>query len=332
MTGHIFGPVCSRRLGRSLGIDLLPYKTCSFNCVYCECGATTNLTTERSTYFSIREVISDLDNVLLKKPALDYVTFAGSGEPTLSCSLGQVIAHMKTRHPAYPVAVLTNGSLVTDTAVRQSLLQADLLIPTLTTASQQTFERIHRPAPGLFVNDIINGLVTLRKIFLRQIWLEVFLVPPHNTTTGELAAIRDAIWRIKPDRIQLNTLDRPGTEAWVEAVEYGEIERIRSSFEESGIPADVIGACQPCVIDRESSDEDISRIEDTLRRRPCTADDIAQMTGLHRNEIAHCLIGLIRQGKISPQRGNRGIFYHSLSDEWTPISRGAEPWHGEGKE
>jgi wyosine [tRNA(Phe)-imidazoG37] synthetase (radical SAM superfamily) len=324
MASHIFGPVCSRRLGRSLGIDLLPFKTCTFNCVYCECGATTSLTTERSIFFPVREVIAELDQVLERKPALDYITFAGSGEPTLSRSLGQVISHIKTRYPAYPVAVLTNGSLCTEPEVRDALLQADLLIPTLTTACQQTFERIHRPAPGLFVHDIINGLVTLRKGFFHQIWLEVFLVPPLNTTAGELAAIRDAIKRISPDRVQLNTLDRPGTEAWVEAVDTGEIERIRSYLEGGGAPVDMVGACHPCVIVQGSPDEDISRIEATLQRRPCTADDIAQMTGLHRNEVLKYLAGLITQGRVHPRRARRGIFYHAHKDEGTNSQSAAE--------
>jgi wyosine [tRNA(Phe)-imidazoG37] synthetase (radical SAM superfamily) len=254
------------------------------------------------------------------------------GEPTLSRSLGQVISHIKTRHPAYPVAVLTNGSLCTDPEVRDALLRSDLIIPTLTTASQQTFERIHRPAPGLFIHDIINGLVTLRKEFSNQIWLEVFLVPPLNTTSGELAAIRDAIRKISPDRVQLNTLDRPGTEIWVEAVDYGEIERIRSYFEENGTPVDVIGACQPCVIGPESPDDDISRIEETLRRRPCTADDIERMTGLHRNEVLKYLASLIAQGRVHPRRARRGIFYHVHKDNSTDAEKDSEPWLGEGED
>lgn len=322
MANHIFGPVCSRRLGRSLGIDLLPFKTCTFNCVYCECGATTNLTTNRSEYFPVREVIAELDQVLENKPALDYITFAGSGEPTLSRSLGHVISYLKTRYPSYPVAVLTNGSLVTDPEVRDDLLQADLLIPTLTTACQKTFEQIHRPAPGLFVHEIINGLVTLRKIFSHQMWLEIFLVPPLNTTTGELAAIRDAIRQIRPDRVQLNTLDRPGTEAWVEAVQTGEIEKIRSYLEAGGAPVDMVGTCRPCVIVQESPDDDIIRIEATLQRRPCTADDIAQMTGLHRNEVLKYLASLITQGRVHPRRARRGIFYHAEHPESVEPEKG----------
>lgn len=329
---HIFGPVCSRRLGRSLGIDLLPNKTCTFDCVYCECGSTTSLTTTRSTFFPVREVINDLDRVLGKNPDLDYITFAGSGEPTLSRSLGQVVSHIKTRYPAYPVAVLTNGSLCTDPEVRDALLQADLLIPTLTTACQQTFECIHRPAPDLFVNEIINGLVTMRDEFSHPIWLEVFLVPPFNTTAGELAGIRDAIRRIRPDRVQLNTLDRPGTEGWVETVDPGELERIRSYLAGGGAPVDVIGACQPCVIVPRAHDDDISRIVETLRRRPCTADDIAQMTGLHRNEVLKYLAGLITEGRVHPGRARRGIFYHALADESTKASWDSESWHDEGEE
>jgi wyosine [tRNA(Phe)-imidazoG37] synthetase (radical SAM superfamily) len=314
MGKHIFGPVCSRRLGRSLGIDLLPFKTCTYSCVYCECGATTNHTTGRRVFFPTEDVIAELDKVLSQRPDLDYITFAGSGEPTLSLSIGPVIAHLKNTYPEYPVAVLTNGSLFQLAEVRKEVAQADLIIPTLTTARQQTFERIHHPAPGLSIDAIIQGLTELRTEFSHEIWLEVFVVPPLNTTAGELAALKDAIGRIRPDRVQLNTLDRPGTEEWVRAADPDELERIRA-FLGNGIPVDVIGLPQSRARLPRFSDDLLSEIRETIARRPCTAEDIARMTGLHLDEVIKYLGELMVQGRVNIRRERRGIFYWINPDD-----------------
>ena len=314
MQRHIFGPVCSRRLGRSLGIDLLPFKTCTYSCVYCECGPTTNLTTGRGEFFPTGEVIAELDEVLSRRPELDYITFAGSGEPTLSLSLGPVITHLKACYPEYRVAVLTNGSLFQLPEVRRDVLEADLVIPTLTTARQETFERIHRPAPGLSIDAIIQGFIDLRREFPGGIWLEVFIVPPLNTTEEELAGLRDAIRRIRPDRVQLNTVDRPPAEAWVEAVVADELEHIREVLGD-GIPVDIIGLPHSRAGLPGFQADTLARIEETLRRRPCTAEDIARMTGLHIDEVTKYLAELAAQGKVRTKRGMRGIFYQAVTGE-----------------
>jgi len=311
---HIFGPVMSRRLGRSLGIDLLPFKTCSYNCVYCECGATTHLTTKRAEFFPTEEVISQLDEVLSHGPALDYITFAGSGEPTLSLSLGDVITYLKTNYPQYRVAVLTNGSLLGNKEVRAELSSADLVIPTLTSTDQKTFERIHQPVPGLSIESIISGMIEFRKKYPGQIWLEVFLIPSLNTDAGELAALRTAIHEIRPDRIQLNTLDRPAAEDWVTVPDADELERIRSYLAEEKIPVDIAGTCceQPDICNAGESTH--AQILKTLRIRPCTVDDLTAMTGLHHHEVAKYLSGLLEDGTVHIQRGRRGVFYSAGPD------------------
>ena len=306
---HIFGPVMSRRLGRSLGIDLLPFKTCSYDCVYCECGATTHITTKRAEFFPTEEVISQLDTVLRERPTLDYITFAGSGEPTLSLSIGRIIRHLKTAYPEYKVAVLTNGSLLGNKEVAADLSQADLVIPTLTSTSQETFEKIHRPYPGLLTKTIISDILEFRKEFHGEIWLEIFLIPDLNTSLEELASLRDVIDKIQPARIQLNTLDRPAAEDWVTAPDPGELENIRKYFAELKIPVDVAGVCceQPDVCRAgESTHEQILK---TLRIRPSTVEDLASMTGLHHHEVAKYLSGLLEEGTVHIQRGKRGVFY-----------------------
>jgi wyosine [tRNA(Phe)-imidazoG37] synthetase (radical SAM superfamily) len=306
---HIFGPVMSRRLGRSLGIDLLPFKTCSYDCVYCECGATTHITTKRAEFFPTEEVISQLDTVLRERPTLDYITFAGSGEPTLSLSIGRIIRHLKTAYPEYKVAVLTNGSLLGNKEVAADLSQADLVIPTLTSTSQETFEKIHRPYPGLLTKTIISDILEFRKEFHGEIWLEIFLIPDLNTSLEELTSLRDVIDKIQPARIQLNTLDRPAAEDWVTAPDPDELENFRKYFAELKIPVDVAGVCceQPDVCRAgESTHEHILK---TLRIRPSTVEDLASMTGLHHHEVAKYLSGLLEEGTVHIQRGKRGVFY-----------------------
>lgn len=314
MTEHIFGPVISRRLGRSLGIDLLPFKTCSYNCVYCECGATTHLTTKRTEFFPTEEVITQLDKVLRERPVLDYITFAGSGEPTLSLSTGRIIRHLKAVYPEYKVAVLTNGSLLGDKGVREELSEADLVIPTLTSTSQETFERIHRPHPGLLANTVIESIRKFRKEFAGEIWLEIFLIPDLNTSIDELASLREAILMIQPQRVQLNTLDRPAAEGWVTDLSEDELETIRKYFAELNIPVDTAGVCceQPSICRAGKNTHE--QILKTLRIRPSTVDDLSSMTGLHHHEVAKYLSKLLEEGSIHYQRGKRGVFYFADPD------------------
>jgi len=212
---HLFGPVPSRRLGRSLGIDLVPFKTCTYDCVYCECGRTTRHTTHRREFFPVREVLQELDQFLAGNPDLDFLTFSGSGEPTLSLSLGTVIAHLKKAHPEHRVAVLTNGSLLWRGEVRRELAGSDVVLPTLTSTDPETWRRIHRPCPDLDLRKILQGMVSFRKEFQGETWVEVFVIPGLNTGADQVTGIRNFLRRMQPDRIQLNTLDRPGADAWV---------------------------------------------------------------------------------------------------------------------
>ena len=304
---HVFGPVLSRRLGLSLGIDLIPYKTCSYDCVYCECGPTTARTVTRREFFPVEEVLAELRAVLASRPPLDSITLAGSGEPTLSLSLGQVIGSVKSDFPDYVMSVLTNGSLLTEPAVREELLSADRVIPTLATTSQATFERIHRPHPSLQVGAIIEGMERFRAEYAGQLWLEVFVIPGLNTSPAELAGLKNAIERINPDKVQLNTLDRPSAEGWVRAAPDVELERI----------GDVLGSAGTEIIRRNlppskaptANTVAAERIRATLCRRPSTLDDLVRTTGMSGGEVAKMLGVLEREGRVTAQRGARGVFY-----------------------
>ena len=304
---HLFGPVCSRRLGRSLGIDLVPFKVCTFNCVYCECGATTRKTQKRQDFFPVEEVISELAEYLSTGPELDFITFSGSGEPTLSLSIGRIIRFLKDRFPGYQVAVLTNGCLLNDHVVRSDLASADVVLPTLSSAVPETFRTIHRPVEGLDIREIIDGISQFRKEFSGEIWLEVFIIPGLNTTDDELAALRKAIKRINPDRIQLNTLDRPGTEAWVRPATPSELERIAGVL---GLPGtEAVESIHYGVSHTVPRGEIADHILALLKRRPSTIEDIAAATGLHRREVAKYLREFEIEGRVTSKSEERGIFY-----------------------
>ncbi|WP_292370085.1 radical SAM protein [Methanoregula sp. UBA64] len=307
MQRHIFGPVLSRRLGLSLGVDLVPFKVCSYDCAYCECGHTTEMTLARQEFVPAGVVMAELRRVLSTRPALDSITFAGSGEPTLSLALGPVIAAIKREFPEYTVSVLTNGSLLSDTAVQDELLPADRVIPTLSSVSQQTFERIHHPDPSLKIADIIDGMVSFRKRYTGQLWLELFIIPGLNTTDEELAGLKAAIGRIRPDYIQLNTLDRPPADTWVRAASASELERVRTVLGTTGIGiAGTTPPVSPGVMGRTAAADLMYAM---LCRRPATVEDLVRVTGLSGDEVTEILGSFERDGKISSHRMERGVFY-----------------------
>jgi wyosine [tRNA(Phe)-imidazoG37] synthetase (radical SAM superfamily) len=304
---HIFGPVLSRRLGLSLGIDLIPFKTCSYDCVYCECGSTTDKTVTRQDLFPAENVMTELRDVLAARPHLDTITLAGSGEPTLSRSLGQVIAFVKHEYPEYILSVLTNGSLMTDAGVREELLPADRVILTLTSVHQETFERIHRPHPSLRIEAIIEGFVSFRRMYAGALWIEVVVIPGMNTTAAELVVLKAAIERINPDLVQLNTLDRPPAEGWVEAAPDIELERISEVLGKTGI--EMVGKTHPVSRVTRAMTDATDLIRATLSRRPSTVEDLVRTTGMSGSEVVKIIGVLERNREVTSQRGTRGIFY-----------------------
>lgn len=306
---YLFGPVCSRRLGTSLGVDLVPLKTCTFNCVYCECGRTTSLTGERREYVPTDRVIAEVDEYLAKVPDLDYVTFAGSGEPTLHSGIGEIISFIKDRYPRYHVAVLTNSALLTDPDVRIALMRADLVVPSLDAVSEEVFQEINRPCPGLTAGQVLAGLEAFAREFMGEIWLEVFIVPGLNDTEEEILRLRDAIAVIDPDCVQVNTLDRPGTEVWVRPAPPLALERIASILGEN---AEVIGAACTGRALPPKAGEVIDLLLATIRRRPCTIGDLAGILGLRPAEISKCLRVLEAEGRVEPVREKRGVFYRAI--------------------
>ncbi|MBN3034611.1 MAG: radical SAM protein [Bacteroidales bacterium] len=307
MYKYLFGPVPSRRLGMSLGVDLVPRKVCSLDCVYCECGATTKLTLDRKEYILFDRVTAELEDYFIGHPDPDYITFSGSGEPTLNSRIGDVLHFIKSRKPGIPVAVLTNGTLLSRKEVRNEIMDADVVLPSLDAATYGTFTRINRPHPELDLETYVRGLVDFRNEFKGQVWLEIFILPGYNDNTGDLEALRDACVRIRPDRIQLNTLDRPGTLGDLIPAGRAQLERIAKEWNMGNVEIIAAPVARKEVVsyrpDREQA------ILETISRRPCTVDDLVQILGLHLNEVNKYLGVLEEDDRIETFRQQRGVFY-----------------------
>lgn len=313
MYKFLFGPVPSRRLGMSLGVDLVPRKVCTLDCVYCEVGKTTKLTNDRKEYIPFEKVKTELLDYFKHNPDPDYITFSGSGEPTLNNRIGDVLHFIKKEKPGIPVAVLTNGTLFSDPVVRSSIMDADLILPSLDAVTDEVFQKINRPAKEIKVSEYIQGLIDFRKEFKGKIWLEVFVLPGYNDTEDELQAFRGAIEKISPDAVQLNTLDRPGVLPGLRAASHEELERVQSFWKPWRVQ--IIAAASTRKEKRSYREDTEAAILETIARRPCTLDDLIMILGLHINEINKYLDVLEAAHKIDAIRQERGIFYHLSSRE-----------------
>lgn len=309
---HIFGPVLSRRLGVSLGVDLVTHKICSMDCVYCECGKTTQLTCERENYVPFEAVAAELDDFFAGHPDPDYITFSGSGEPSLNLSLGKVIRHIKQQKPGIKIAVLTNSGLFSDRRVRAELLEADLVVPSLDAATEQAFQKINRPCASLDIHSIIAGLAAFRSEFKGQIWLEVLILPGINDDARDLARLKKAVAAIRPDRVQLNTLDRPGTLADIRPASREELERVIRVLDYR--PAEIVVKF-PEPPGTGIKREDVAQaILETVHRRPCTSTDLQIILGLEQQQVDRALSRLEKEHKVTARAQERGVFYQTVKE------------------
>jgi wyosine [tRNA(Phe)-imidazoG37] synthetase (radical SAM superfamily) len=231
---YVFGPVPSRRLGRSLGIDPIPLKTCNWNCVYCQLGRTTPLTNERREYSPRDEIVQQVEAALEthRREEIDWVTFIGSGEPTLHIGLGWLIQQVKilTR---IPVAVITNGSLLDRPAVREELRAADAVLPTLDAGTETLYRRINRPHPDLTLASLIEGLTAFRQVYTGRLWTEVMLVKELNDSEEALEDLTSVLRAVAPDAIHLSLPIRPPAEPWVQPADEESLMRATSILGET---------------------------------------------------------------------------------------------------
>ncbi|MDA3792156.1 MAG: radical SAM protein [Elusimicrobia bacterium] len=311
---YLFGPVPSRRLGVSLGVDLVPFKTCTYNCIYCECGPTKEYTACRKEYIKIGPVLDELDDYLSSKPELDYITFSGGGEPTLNSKIGKVIKFIKEKYPEYKTALLTNGSLLYREDVIEDIKDCDLIIPSVDAVSGNIFKKINNPAKGFSAGRVIEGIKKLRLKSNAEIWIEVFIVPGLNDTKKEIGKIKKRLMAISPglfpDKIQLNSLDRPGTKEWVKRTPPATMTRIKKEL--SPLNAEIIGGYKGKKKKESQEKSNLEkRILGLIKRRPCTAQDIADSFGAKKGEVSRNLRKLENCGKIKKLHKERGEFYKS---------------------
>jgi wyosine [tRNA(Phe)-imidazoG37] synthetase (radical SAM superfamily) len=298
----VFGPVPSRRLGRSLGVDLVPFKTCSYDCIYCQLGHTTLKTTQRREWVPLDLVLAQVEEKLASEP--DYITLSGSGEPTLFSRIGELIGRIKGMTHA-PVAVLTNGSLLWREAVRDGLQEADLVIPSLDAGNEEMFRYVNRPAPELSFERMMDGLVTFRQEFAAQYWLEVFVLGGVTDVNAEAEAIAAAVERIAPDRVQLNTVTRPPAEDFAYSVPLAELARLAPRIAPNAeVIADYSG-----VHDRPDFTARGQDVIELLRRRPCTVEDIASGLGMHRNEVVKYVEQFLAEGRLDSRKRRHRTYY-----------------------
>lgn len=307
---YLFGPVNSRRLGVSLGVDLAPRKVCTLDCVYCEVGATTVLTTERKEYVKYDNVISELDDYLTKYSYPDYITLTGSGEPTLNSRFGDILIYLKKNYPEIKVAVLTNGTLMNDPKVREEMMIADMVMPSLDAVSVESFNKIDKPAKNINIEDYINGIACFGKEFKGEFNLEILLLHGYNYNESELTLLKTVIQKINPSRVQLNTLDRPGVLDNLIPLSKEELEGVVKFLELPNVEI-IARNLQPKSKSVDFTDSKSAIIE-LLKRRPCRIEDIIAVMDMSLGSIQEVLLGLTNEGRIEKIEESSVLFYRFL--------------------
>lgn len=306
-TKRVFGPVVSKRLGNSLGIDVIPHKTCSYNCIYCQLGSEENTKTSLANYYSVDEIIYELKEALLNNKNIDYITFAGSGEPTLYKDLKKLIYEIK-QITDIPVCIITNGSLLYKQEMRSNLLMADLIIPSLDAGNMDTFKLIDQPNKEIDFDKMVNGLIEFRRVFEGEYWLEVFLLKGINDSEEELDDIIKIVNKIKPDKVQLVTATRRTANEKAKALSDEEMEKVKKYFNaHSSVEIDI-----PSVSDKAKgntkkiTEEDIVNF---LMRQPDTVHMIAISFNEDEKRVGELLKKLVESGKVREEIVNGVLSY-----------------------
>ena len=309
---HVFGPVPSRRLGQSLGIDPLRFKACNYNCVYCQLGRTRRLTTERQDFVSREAVVSQVEAALrqLGPDDVDFITFVGQGEPLLCASVGWLIRAVKSL-AALPVAVITNGALLSDADARAEVLVADVVIPTVDAADAALFRRINRPHPSVRLEPLLRGLRDFRRKYDGRLWIEVMLVAGLNDEDEHLARLGETLRSLSPDAIQINVPVRPPAEPWVQIP--GE-DRIQAALGAFGDRAEAVAPYHGKV-DMAGGDDLGESILDIIRRHPIPECDLyIALGGYGLQKVAVTLGRLQDQGKAQRREYQGRAFWTYAGD------------------
>jgi wyosine [tRNA(Phe)-imidazoG37] synthetase (radical SAM superfamily) len=304
----VFGPVPSRRLGFSLGVDPVVPKTCTLDCIYCELGPTTDLTVSRRRYVDIDDILEELSARLAEHPDLDFITLSGSGEPTLNSDIGRLIDAIKSMSDA-PVAVLTNGTLLGDPDVRSALLRADVVAPSLDAVSRDAFRRINRPHESLDPAAIVDGLAAFAREFKGQIWLEVVFVKGINDDSDEIARIAEVIETVKPHKVHVNTVVRPPAVSGARPLSPERLQEIAAML---GPTAEVIvGPAGPA--QSKAMSDASSVIIEMAARRPVTSIDVARTIGISLASAVKILNQLEENGVLAVVRHDETLYYKTVT-------------------
>lgn len=307
---YIFGPVPSRRLGESLGIDTIPLKTCNFQCVYCQLGRTTHFTNQRNSYHPKEQILNEVRVALQENEnKIDYITFVGSGEPLLCKDLGYLIQQIK-QFTDIPICVITNGSLLCNPAVREELMPIDIILPSLDAADPKTFIKVNRPHPQIKYELFLQGLIDFRKQFPGQFWVEIMLMDTINDSLDHLHKLKETIDLVHPDRIDINVPIRPPAEHWVKIPKQETLNHLKEIFHDyTDINFPEAGYF------RSYSENFEQELINIIKRHPMRQDQIIetfQSDSLTSDTILAQLDLLEKQKKIKKKMYNNKVFWNYL--------------------
>ena len=303
---YTFGPVPSRRLGLSLGVDVIPKKLCSLDCVYCEVGVTDKRGLARKEYLPANEILAEVKEVLAEYPDLDHITISGSGEPTLNSKIGDIIRGIK-QMTKVPVAVLTNGTLLDNPEVRRDLMDADIVSPSLDAVSADVFEKVDRPNPKLRIDTIIDGIKAFRQEYKGRMWIEILFVKGMNDHDAEVFKMKAVINELQPEKIHLNTVIRPPAYAIAQPV--GE-ERLKEIQKILGDRSEIIGIFKETHKTKEHN-VDSRTILGLLKRRAMTVDQMVESLAMRQDEIVASLNQLNQEKYIKSYNFNGEEYYQA---------------------
>ncbi len=312
---YVFGPVASRRLGISLGVDPIRKHTCTLDCIYCEAGKTEELTCQRQEFAPLEEVQKELTEVLNTAPTLDYITFSGAGEPTLYKHLPELACWIKTNYPQYKICLLTNGTLLADPEVCKVLEHIDLAMPNFDASTDEELQIINRPAPGISVESLAEGIRNAAELYPGKLALELFIVPGVNDSPGCIERFAGYIRSFKGlHSVQLNTLDRPGVVDWIEPAPAATIKKFIAALEEI-VPVESVGRfrCRSRALKENiQPDKFDSKLIELVSRRPATAEDIAFLLNIKLEDARARAEQLLKSGILYAEKMERGVFYSVL--------------------
>ncbi len=319
---RIYGPVPSRRFGLSLGVDLVPHKTCSFDCIYCQIGATDRLCSIPEDFYEVDEIIEDVEEAIEDGPMPDVITFAGSGEPTLYRPLGELIDRLKQLADV-PILMITNSSMLWRKEVAEAVLKTDILAPSLDAGDEVMYRRINRPHPEVTYDRVLDGLKTVTQSYAGEIRLEVMLIRGINDDEASMKRISQRLEGLRFDQIDINTPVRPPVPERGALPCFDEV--LDRALEIFGPRAKAVGTFQPHTegqTGRAKSFSDLDKdIRGMLLRRPCTVEDIAVSSGLQRNEVLNSLERLTAAGLVDSRSSQGGTYFHIPSANPTILKR-----------